>query len=125
MLSSYALRVTGRRLALLGLAAVLGLVALGFLLASLFLGLLQVVEPAWAALITAAVAAVLAAIIILVANRRRVPPPRAAQPLGLTEQVAPALQLAVGSKPWLAIGLALALGAFSELARKPPRPPRR
>lgn len=106
-------------------ALVLLLIALGFLAAALYLGLTRVMDPAWAALLTAVAALALAGLVVLVRRlgRRRPPPPAGGLGFGLGGEAVPlgavsALGAQIGddtarfarAHAGKAIGLALALG---------------
>jgi hypothetical protein len=104
------------------LASVLLAIALGFLVATLYLGLAEVVEPALAALLTALVLGGLAALILLSARYRRPRRPPAgavgvdALLLSMREQVQ--------RDPWSTLAIAAFLGALAEITHSSSsRPP--
>ena len=110
------------RLIAYALASVLLTIAFGFLVATLYLGLAEAVEPALAALLTALVLGGVAALILLWARyrRRRRAPPGAigidALLLSMREQVQ--------RDPWSTLVIAAVLGALAEITHSASsRPP--
>ena len=107
---------------LIFLSLLLGLLAVGFLAAALYLGLATLTTPPLAALATAGVLLAAAVLVILMARIRSTkPPPRASAqpPVSDLNEVAAALGSRLGEQaarraqehPWAAAGAALACGA--------------
>jgi hypothetical protein len=97
-------------------------IAFGFLVATLYLALAEVVEAPLAALLTSLVLASAAGLIVLGVRYRRPRKPAAgtlradALLLSISEQVR--------REPWLSLAIAAALGALTEIAQSPSnRPP--
>lgn len=105
-----------------GLAFVLLAISLGFLVATLYLSLLGVVEPALAALLTAlALGGVAALILLIVRLRMRRPAP--AGPVGV-DALFLSLREQVQRDPWSTLAIAAVLGALAESAHSSSsRPP--
>lgn len=105
-----------------GLAFVLLAISLGFLVATLYLSLLGVVEPAPAALLTALALGGVAALILLTVRlrrRRRAP----AGPVGV-DALFLSLREQVQRDPWSTLAIAAVLGALAESAHSSSsRPP--
>jgi NhaP-type Na+/H+ or K+/H+ antiporter len=123
-LGSVAVRALVRRLVALGVAVVLLATAFGFLVATLYLALAEVVEPALAALLTSLALGLVAGLILLVLRRRR--PRRAAKRTIDTDALLLAATDEVRRDPWSSLATAAILGALSEILRSgsssPPRP---
>ena len=106
------------------IAAVLFAIAVGFLVATLYMALKRVVEPPLAALLTAFCLSVVAGLVLLVARLRRRRRARAAA------VDVDALLFSVTDKvrrdPWSSIATAAVLGVLAEVARSSQgrRPPR-
>lgn len=112
----------GRLVAYL-IALVLLAVAFGFLVAALYLALIETVEPPLAALLTSLALGILAGLILLVARFRR-PRRAAAGTLGV-DALLLSLTDQVRRDPWSSIVVAAVLGALAEVTRSAPaRPPR-
>jgi hypothetical protein len=115
MLGSRMVRDLVARLAAYGAALVLVAIAFGFLVATLHLALIKVVEPPLAALLTSLVLGLLAGLIVLsVRLRRRGRVTRGALEvdtllLSVTDQVR--------RDPWSAIVIAAVIGALTEITR--------
>lgn len=104
------------------LALALLTIAFGFLVATLYLALAEVVEPPLAALLTALVLGAVAALILLTVRYRRARRVTAgavgvdALLLSMSEQVR--------RDPWSTLAVAVALGALAEITRSSStRPP--
>jgi hypothetical protein len=115
MLGSRMVRDLVARLAAYGVALVLVAIAFGFLVATLHLALIKVVEPPLAALLTSLVLGLLAGLIVIsVRLRRRGRVTRGALEvdtllLSVTDQVR--------RDPWSAIVIAAVIGALTEITR--------
>jgi type VI protein secretion system component VasK len=110
------------RLVAYALALVLLAVAFGFLVATLYLGLAEVVEPPLAALLTALVLGAVAALLLLRARYRR----RRMAPAGTVGVDALLLSLSdqVRRDPWSTLAIAAVLGALAEFTHSSSsRPP--
>lgn len=113
VMRSRSLRDLIARLVAYALASVLLTIAFGFLVATLYLGLAEVVEPVLAALLTALLLGGVAALILLRVRYRR--PRRApAATLGVD-----ALLLSISEQvrrdPWSTLAIAAFLGALAEI----------
>lgn len=121
LLRSGAVRDLIRRLVAYLIALVLFAVAFGFLVATLYLALIETVEPPLAALLTSLALGILAGLILLVARFPRPRRPAAgtagmdALLLSLTDQVR--------RDPWSSVVVAAVLGALAEVTRSPPARP--
>ena len=104
------------------LASALLAIALGFLVATLYLGLAEVVEPALAALLTAlALSGVAALILLRVRYRRPRRPPAGA--VGV-DALLLSMREQVRRDPWSALAIAAVLGALAEFTHSSSsRPP--
>jgi len=103
------------------IAALLLAIALGFLVAALYLGLAGVVEPVLAALFTALVLVALAALVLLAVRRRRPRRPPAAA-IGV-EALLLSMREQVQRDPWSTLVAAAVLGALTEFSHGSSRPP--
>ena len=123
MLRSRAVRdLIGRVVAYL-IALVLLAVAFGFLVATLYLALIETVEPPLAALLTALALGVVAGLILLVARLRR--PRRAPAATVGVDALLLSVTDQVRRDPWSSIVVAAVLGALAEITRTgSSRPPR-
>ena len=111
------------RLVAYALAAVLLVIAFGFLVATLFLSLAELVEPPLAALLTALVLGVVA-LLILVMSRYRRPRRAAAGTVGVDALLLSASDQ-VRRDPWSTLAAAAVLGALTEILHSSStRPPR-
>lgn len=101
-------------------ALLLLMAAAAFLIASLFLACLTVMEPVAATLVTGLVLLLLGSLLLLTAGWPRRVPPRAPTAPGEhpADQLVPLIALAVSRKPMVSLGLALAAGAVAELTRR-------
>ena len=117
--SSQAVRDARAGLVTYLIAAVLFAIALGFLVATLYMALKRVVEPPLAALLTALCLSVVAGLILLVARLRRRRRARAAA------ADVDALLFSVTDKarrdPWSSIATAAVLGVLAEFVRSSAR----
>jgi hypothetical protein len=104
-----AVRRLGQHLLAYFLCLVLLLIAFGFLVATLYLGLAMVMRPPLATLATAAILIVVSGAIVLIVRRR----PRRAPPGAPFEAEALLVGELVRRYPWSAVAIALALGALS------------
>ncbi len=104
------------RVVLTGLVVVLGLAAIGFLIATLLLFLLDLVPAPAATLLTAMTVALGAFVVRLVARRVRKQQPINAGPGDLM----PAFKRLVERHSWSALATSIALGAVAELTTKRP-----
>jgi hypothetical protein len=104
-----AVRRLGRHLAAYLVCLVLLLIAFGFLIATLYLGLAMVMRPPLATLATAAILIAVGVAVVLIARRR----PRRAPPGTPLEAEALLVGELVRRHPWSAVAIALALGALS------------
>ena len=123
MLRSRAVRDMVERVVAYLIALMLFAVAFGFLVATLYLALIETLEPPLAALLTALALGVVAGLILLVARLRR-PRRPAASTVGVD-----ALLLSVADQarrdPWSSLMVAAVLGALAEITRPgSSRPPR-
>jgi H+/Cl- antiporter ClcA len=110
------------RLVAYAIASLLLAIALGFLVATLYLALREVVEPAFAALLTALVLAVAAALILLGVRYRRRRRPAAAA-VGV-DALLLSLHEQVQRDPWSTLAIVAVLGALAELTHSSSgRPP--
>jgi len=123
VLRSRAVRdLIGRVVAYL-IALVLLAVAFGFLVATLYLALIETVEPPLAALLTALALGVVAGLILLVARLRR--PRRAPAATVGVDALLLSVTDQVRRDPWSSIVVAAVLGALAEITRTgSSRPPR-
>jgi hypothetical protein len=117
MMTGDVIRLYARRLIPVALAGVLALVAIGLLIASLLLALLEVMPPSLATLLTALMTSLAAGVLLLAhrsrrRRRRRQPPP------SVLDELMPALQLAVGRNPLATAAAATLLGAVTEILMK-------
>lgn len=123
VLRSRAVRDLIARLVASLIAAVLFAIALGFLVATLYLALTEAVEPPLAALLTSLCLGVVACLVLLVLRFRR----RRRAPAGTVGVEALLLSVTdqVRRDPWSSIVIAAALGALAEITRSAPssRPP--
>lgn len=104
------------------LASVLLAIALGFLVATLYLGLAEVVEPALAALFTALVLGGVAALILLRVRYRR--PRRAPAGAAGVDALLLSMREQVQRDPWSTLAVAAVLGALAEFTHSSSsRPP--
>lgn len=104
------------------LASVLLAIALGFLVATLYLGLAEVVEPALAALFTALVLGGVAALILLRVRYRR--PRRAPAGAAGVDALLLSMREQVQRDPWSTLAIAAVLGALAEFTHSSSsRPP--
>lgn len=104
------------------LASLLLTIAFGFLVATLYLGLAEVVEPALAALLTALALGGVAVLILLTVRyrRRRRAPPGA---VGV-EALLLSMREQVQRDPWSTLAIAAVLGALAEITHSSSsRPP--
>ncbi len=104
-----AVRRLGQHLLAYVVCLLLLLIAFGFLIATLYLGLAMVMRPALATLATAAILIVVGVAVVLIARRR----PRRAPPGAPLEAEALLVGELVRRHPWSAVAIALALGALS------------
>jgi drug/metabolite transporter (DMT)-like permease len=95
-------------------------VAFGFLVATLYLALVRVVEPPLAALLTSLILALVAALILLFLRLRR--PRRVARGALGVDALLLAATDQVGRDPWSAIVVAAVLGAITEVLRSTSAP---
>jgi fructose-specific phosphotransferase system IIC component len=115
LLRSRAVRDLSASLVAYLIAGVLFAIALGFLVATLYMALTRVVERPLAALLTSLILGVVACLVLLVVRlrrRRRVPAGAVgveALLLSVTDQVR--------RDPWSSIVIAAALGAIAEVSR--------
>ncbi len=127
VIGSDALARIGMRVGMLLLAAALGVAALAFLVAALYLAWASVLAPMAAALVTGLSLLLLAAAAAFATGPRRVSRPAAAPstPVSLLAQLVPLAELVMRRRPFASLGIALAVGAVSELLQQPaPRKPR-
>lgn len=104
------------------IAALLLAIALGFLVATLYLGLAEVVEPVLAALFTALVLVALAALVLLAMRWRRPRRPPAAA-VGV-DALLLSMREQVQRDPWSTLIAAAVLGALAEFTHtSSSRPP--
>ena len=104
-----AVRRLGQHLLAYVVCLLLLLIAFGFLIATLYLGLAMVMRPPLATLATAAILIVVGVAVVLIARRR----PRRAPPGTPLEAEALLVGELVRRHPWSAVAIALALGALS------------
>ncbi len=104
-----AVRRLGQHLLAYVVCLVLLLIAFGFLIATLYLGLAMVMRPPLATLTTAAILIVIGVAVVLIVRRR----PRRATPGAPLEAEALLVGELVRRHPWSAVAIALALGALS------------
>jgi hypothetical protein len=102
------------RLVAYGVALVLVAIALGFLVATLYLALLKVVEPALATLLTSVVLGLLAALIVLSVRLRR---RRVSKGALEVDTLLLTVSDQVRRDPWSSIVVAAVLGALAEITR--------
>jgi drug/metabolite transporter (DMT)-like permease len=120
MLQSPAARDLRALLVGYAVALVLLAIAFGFLVATLYLALAEVVEPPLAALLTSLLLSLIAGLILLALRmrRRRVP----AGTIGVEGLLLSATDQ-VRRDPWSSLLVAAALGALAELTRPSSSPP--
>jgi fructose-specific phosphotransferase system IIC component len=115
LLRSRAVRDLSASLVAYLIAGVLFAIALGFLVATLYMALTRVVERPLAALLTSLILGVVACLVLLVVRlrrRRRVP----AGSIGV-EALLLSVTDQVRRDPWSSIVIAAALGAIAEVSR--------
>jgi hypothetical protein len=115
LLRSRAMRDLIGRLAAFGVAMALLAVAFGFLVATLYLALAEVVEPPLATLLTSLILGFVAGVILLILRLRR--PRRAATGTIGVEALLLAATDQVRRDPWSSIATAAVLGAIAEILR--------
>lgn len=96
-----------------GLAALLLATAAGFLVATLYLGLAELVEPVLATLLTAMVLGATAALILLAVRHRR--PPQRDPGAGGVDALLLSMREQVQRDPWSTLIAAAVLGALAEI----------
>jgi uncharacterized membrane protein YeaQ/YmgE (transglycosylase-associated protein family) len=121
LLRSRAVRDLSASLVAYLIAGVLFAIALGFLVATLYLALSEALKPPLAALLTSLILGVVGGLVLLLVRRRR----RRRVPAGTIGVEALLLSVTdqVRRDPWSSILIAAALGAIAEVSRSVSRPP--
>jgi hypothetical protein len=122
VLRSRAVRSLIARLVAYLVAGALLAIAFGFLVATLYLGLTDIVEPPFAALLTSLCLGVVACLILLTMRLRK-PRRKAAAGTVSAEALLLSMSEQVQRDPLTSLVIAAVLGALAEVGRSPSSPP--